>query len=246
MAESGFPWDKALSIGGTLISTILGSNATSDAAKTTSQATQQAAQLTSDAAAKSVDEIKRQYDLTRTDLSPWRTSGTNALALLTALLTPGALPAGTASNYLTQLPGYQFQNDQALKAITNRQSADNQRFTGRGYKELGDYVAGSIAGPAYQNWLTQLAGLSNSGENAAGQGASLGASTAGQIANINTGAAQTVGNLGVNAASEAANAAIAKNALYGRAANTISDTLVGNPFMTQYLQILAQQNQGAR
>ena len=242
MADSTFPWDKALSIGGTLISTILGSNAASDAADTNAAAASRAAQLTSDAAAKSVDEIRRQYDQTRTDLSPWRTGGTNALALLTALMTPGALPAGTADAYLKQLPGYQFQTDQAMKAITNRQSADNQRFTGRGYKELGDYMAGSVAGPAYQNWLTGLAGLANSGENAAGRGAELGANTAGQIANINTGTAQSIGNLGVSSAQDQANAAIAQNALYGKAANTIGDTIMGNPFMNQYLQVLAAQN----
>ena len=122
-----------------------------------------------------------------------------------------------------------------MKALTNRQSADNQRFTGRGYKELGDYVAGGIAGPAYQNWLTQLSGLANSGENAAGIGANLGANTAGQIANINTGAAQNIGSLGINAANDAAAATIAQNALYGKAANTISDTITGNPFMKMYL-----------
>ncbi len=85
------PTTAAIGMGGaSLVNGIMGSEAASDAADAQRQAT-----------AESNAQLQRQYDQTRTDLSPWRSTGSNALERLATMLglAPGPGASGGVQSY---------------------------------------------------------------------------------------------------------------------------------------------------
>ena len=78
-------WGTAISVGGSLLGGVLSDNASSDAANTQAGAANSAAQLENMAAQRALEEQKRQFDLSRSDLTPWRETGTAALGRLSQM-----------------------------------------------------------------------------------------------------------------------------------------------------------------
>ena len=78
-------WGTALSVGGSLLGGVLSDNASSDAASTQANAASSAAQMEAQAAQQAIAEQRRQFDLSRSDLTPWRETGTAALGRLSQM-----------------------------------------------------------------------------------------------------------------------------------------------------------------
>lgn len=183
------------SIGGALIS----GSAADNAAQTQAGAADRASQVQLD-----------MFNQTQANEQPYMAAGQNSLAqLLKGLgLTPGADGTpGTGVGSLnkpfslsdfTSSPGYQFQQQQGMDAILNKQSAIGGVTGGNTLKALLQYSQG-LAGQDFYNaqsvyqgqqnqQFNQLQTLAGSGQNAAANLGALGSQTAGQIGNNITGA----------------------------------------------------------
>lgn len=129
-----------------------------------------------------IAENRRQYDQTRTDFEPWRTTGANALQQLA-----GDINKPTTAAEVMQDPGYQFGMDQGQRAISQRIAAGGGRVSGQAIKAAGrfgtDYAASGY-GAAYQRGqdrLNRLASLAQVGQTATGQTAQAGQFATGNI-----------------------------------------------------------------
>lgn len=102
------------------------------------------------------------------------------------------------TNYLTQLPGYQFQSEELQKAIDRRHAATGNRDSGRGYKELTRWMQDNLTGPTYRNWLSDLSAVAGYGRDANATNAQAGLATSNAISNLygNRGQATAAGMLG--------------------------------------------------
>lgn len=123
------PWiSGALAVGGALIS----SSGASNAAGIQASATDRAAQTQADATQKSIAEMARQYDLTRSDQYPYRAAGASALTQLQTLLGLKVAPQapGPGNGVIT---GYNYQggNYGSLQDIRQSMQDDYTRQTGR-------------------------------------------------------------------------------------------------------------------
>ena len=231
------PWDKIISGGITLGSALLGTSATSSAAKTAAKASQQAQQGVAASTAAAQDEIRRQFDLTRADMAPWRESGRNALAMLTKLNTPGAMAPGEVEGYLRALPGFDFQERELQKQVDRRQAATGNRFSGRGYKEAVRWMNDALYQPTYRNWMQDLGTLAGYGRDGDRTVATLGDNAAARIGTLGTNAATAIGNAGINAADAAGQGRLAQNAIWSNALQTLASDLGPNPYMKAYLGV---------
>lgn len=176
-AFSGATGAGLLSAGGSLISGLLGSNASSQAAKAQEQG--------------SMNNINFQTNLlkqSQTTLAPFLGTGYGANNTLASLLSPGANMQST----LEGLPGFKFQSKWGTKATQNALAAEGLGgSTGPLAKGISDYNSG-LASTSYNNFVQQLLSTANMG---LGAGESL------------SGAATTVGQSGGAALSSAGNAA---------------------------------------
>lgn len=139
----------------------------------------------------------------------------------------GAAPSLTGAN-IAQMPGYQFTQQQGLLATQNAAAAQGLGVSGNALAAAGQYAT-NLASTNYQNyfndyWSNQLnrynmvAGLMQTGSNAAvGAGTNV-ANTAANIGTAQTNAA-TAGAAGVTGATNAASTALSNpliaNALFG-------------------------------
>lgn len=194
-----------------VVGSVVGAVASTKAAKKAAKAQKYAAD-------QSVAEQRRQYDLTRADLAPWRTAGTAAIDKLSAVYglngKTATNPDGTPAQYggFFNSPDYQFRRDESLKAA-------NAGLASRGLLNSGAAVraktalAGNLASSEFGDWWNRLAGVAGVGQSAtqatsaAGQNAANNISQAYQNAGnarasayMNTGAAinnglQNVANL---------------------------------------------------
>lgn len=164
---SGF-WGQ---IAGGLISGAIQSSAANSAAKTQAGATQAG-----------IDELRRQYDQTRQDFTPWREAGQRALGSLEQDI--GRMPT---SEEVMADPGYQFGMQQGMQAIDRRLAAIGGRRGGAaakaGARFATDY-ASTQYGAAYQrrqDRLNRLAALAGIGQTATGASAAAGQSATNAI-----------------------------------------------------------------
>ena len=172
------------------------------------------------ATADEIAENRRQYDQTRTDFEPWRTTGANALQQLA-----GDINKPVTAEEVMSEPGYQFGLDQGQRAIGQRIAAGGGRVSGQAIKASARYgtdYAASGYGAAYQRGqdrLNRLASLANVGQTATGQTAA-----AGQFATGNIGRA--IGNQGdASAASQ-----LARGGIWANQANKLISA-AGQAFM---------------
>ncbi len=180
-------------------STIIGAGASLLAGGAQSKSAKKAAKLQAGATSESIEEIRRQYDLSRQDLAPYRLAGFNALAPYAALY--GVGPEGALSkeemqaarDRFMETPGYQFRFDEGLRAL-DRSASARGKLLGGGYgRELTRYGQG-IASSEFTNYANRLAGLAGMGQGATSTTATLGAQASGNIANTLTSGARSQGS----------------------------------------------------
>jgi hypothetical protein len=196
-------WTK---IGATLIGSGIQSNAASNAVDAQARGTEAA-----------IAEQRRQFDLQRSDGTPYREAGVNALSQFQTLNnTP------TTAADVMQDPGYQFGIDQGQQAIDRKVAAMGGRVSGQAIKAAARFgtnyaSTGYTAADQRRNdRLNRLAALAGIGQSATNASAAAGTSMANNIGGLVTGQGNAAGggilaqgNIWGNTANQLA-------ALYGR------------------------------
>lgn len=147
-----------------------------------------AAKAQTKAADQQIAEERRQYDLDRADLAPWRETGASALSKLAGMYGVGGTPtngegtadpnAGAYGGFFTS-PGYQFRLDEGNKAVERSAAAKGLLRSGAAVKAIDRYSQG-LASSEYDAFTNRLMGLAGLGQNAtnatvqAGQNATSG------------------------------------------------------------------------
>lgn len=131
-----------------------------------------AAKATTKAADQQVAESRRQYDLTRADYAPWRTTGASALDRLAGEYGLNGRPM---ESQFTTSPGYTFRRDEGIKAVERSAASRGLLKSGAAVKAVERFAEGNAASEYgdYWNRLSGLAGMGQSataGTVAAGQG----------------------------------------------------------------------------
>ena len=173
--------------GATALSGVLGSRSASKAAS----AQQAAAEM-------GIEEQRRQFDLTRSDLAPYRDLGPQAIPYLSQLL---GLSGTFDQNQITQRPGYQFGLSQGVNAMDRSASAAGLLGTG-GYGKALTRYGQDYGQMGYDRELSRLSNIVGIGQSAANQTGAYGANAANQVSGLygNIGDAQAGGYLGQSAA----------------------------------------------
>lgn len=123
---------------------------------------------------KALDEQRRQYDTTRADYEPWRTTGVEALGDQSDLLGLNGADAQTAAiEALQASPMYQSLYRNGLEANLQNASATGGIRGGNEVRSLADFGADTLS-TTIMNQLQQLGGLSGSGLQATGGTAASG------------------------------------------------------------------------
>lgn len=145
------------------------------------------------AAAAGADATQLQmYNQTRTDQTPWRNAGGQAIGALSSwyglpttnadgTTTPANPNAGAADTaMIEQMPGYQFNLQQGQQATERNLAAGGMLDSGAAQKALTQYGQGyaQSASTSYLNGLQSLAGIGQTSVQATGQ---AGANAANQI-----------------------------------------------------------------
>lgn len=145
-------------------SSLVGASSASKAAK---------AQSKSDAAA--IAEQRRQYDLTRADLAPWRIAGGQAINQGFASLQPGY-------DYTTS-PGYQWRLGQGEAAIQGSAASRGHLLSGGTLKDLAGFGQG-LATQDYNDQFNRLMAVAGGGQQAATSLGGFGQQSATNIGNL--------------------------------------------------------------
>ena len=122
--------------------------------------------------------IQAQYEQTRSDLQPYRTSGSNALSSLDALMGqkgPQAYQAAL-SNY-TESPFLAQLVSRTRDAVEASRAAKGGLFSGGTAQQIGDRTGELYLGD-FNNYLARLGAMSQSGQSAAAQTGQFGANAA--------------------------------------------------------------------
>lgn len=192
-----FGWAAGAIAVGTIASSAISAGAAGDAANAQVQASQNA----------NATQLQM-YNTTRQDQAPWRAAGGQAVNALSQFYGLGGVNAngtagaasGTTPDYnklLSNLPGYQFQQQQGNQAVQRNLAATGLLQSGAAGKALQQYgqgVASQYAGQ-YVNGLQSLAGL---GQTSVANTGAVGANAANQIGSnqIYAGNAQASGYAG--------------------------------------------------
>lgn len=168
---SGFlDWLAPLAqIGGSLYGAYSANNAANTAAQAGNNALSLQAQM---------------YNQNRSDLAPWRQAGQQVLGTLVPQVNQG----------FQQSPGYQFQQDEAMRVLNNRLAGMGMTNSGMAQREA-MRVASGLAAQDYNNYWNRAAGIAGVGQNAANTGVAAAGNYANQGSNIlqNIGSAQASG-----------------------------------------------------
>jgi hypothetical protein len=168
----------------------------------------------SNASSNAIAAEESMYNQTRSDLSPYNTTGQTAETQQANLLgLNGQTAADTAMSTYQTSPGYQWQMSEGLKGVDAGAAASGMLRSGATLKAEDTYAAG-LANSDFSNYYSRLSGLTTTGESAASQQASSNTSTGSQLASTYTGA----GN--------------AQSSIYGNTASGVSNTvnsLMSNP-----------------
>lgn len=176
----------AASLGGSLIS----ANASQNAASQQVAAEQQAenTQLS-------------MYNQTRSDLTPFRTTGQSALDSIASMYGLANGGTGVSANQSTanfeNTPNYQFALQQGQQAVNSSAAAQGQVLSGANEKALATFGSG-LASQQFGNYMSQLMSLANIGQSSAGMEANANQSAANSISSLQTaqGASQAAGTVG--------------------------------------------------
>lgn len=161
------PISAGIMVGGSVIGGLLGKGGAKKAAK---------AQAKADALA--IAEQRRQFDLARSDLAPWREQGVNALGRL------GRASTGDMTDF-TAAPDYEFRRTEGQRGLGNSFAARGGAFSGNAMRALDEFNQ-NLASGEYGNWWNRQAGLAGVGQSATNAGIAAGANSADNISNIIT------------------------------------------------------------
>jgi hypothetical protein len=173
---------------------------------------QNAANATQAATDQQLNLLTQIYNQNRADAAPYRAAGQQAL---------GQYAANVAMPF-TQTPGYQYTQDEAMRAVMANQSARGLVNSGSTLRALQDRAA-NLADQNYGNYMNRLAALTGIGQTATGQGMAAGQGYGGQASGVigqGTAAANNFLTQGAGALASGQNQAA--NALMGGANNILS------------------------
>jgi hypothetical protein len=174
-------WGTILPTVGTIGGGIIQSNASKEAAASSAAAS-----------AAAIAENRRQYDLSRSDMAPWLTTGTKALSELGSAYGLDGTPAAGIMDKVRATPGYQFRLGEGTRAMEGGAAASGGLFrgaTGRALNEYGqDYATNEFG-----NYTNRLAALSGTGQTAATNLGSLSQNYSTNFGNLTTNAANVAG-----------------------------------------------------
>lgn len=141
---------------------------------------------------RSIAEQRRQFDLNRSDLAPFRETGVNALGRL------NQVAEGDFSGFFTS-PDFNFRRDEGLRGIENRFSASGGTLSGNALRRLTEFNSG-LASQEFGNFFNRNASLAGIGQNATNQSVVAGQNSANNISNslIQQGNARASGVAGIN------------------------------------------------
>lgn len=125
-----------------------------------------------------IAEERRQYDLTRQDLAPWREAGGTAIKAGLAMLQPGY-------DHTTS-PGYQFRFGEGQRAVESGGAAKGLLMSGGTLKDLVRFGQGVAADDFNDQFNRQMA-IAGGGQQAATSLGALGGAMAGRIGDTLTG-----------------------------------------------------------
>lgn len=191
-------------IGSTVVSAGVGMAASNKAAKAQKQAAQQAA-----------DVQERMYQQTRADLAPFRDIGSTALSQYSNLLgMQGPEAYGAALRNYQQSPFLAQLVQNTGKAVDASRAARGGLFSGGTAQEIGDRTAQLYMGD-FNNYLSRLGGLVDTGAGAATQTGQFGANAASGQANAYNAAGAARASGYINSANSINNALSQGAQLYG-------------------------------
>jgi hypothetical protein len=217
-----------MSVIGSLVGGILGSNAAGQAASTESAAAQQAQNLEKQNQTAALSAQTGALSSTTAAEQPYQSLGSTSANSLANLLQQG-FQAPTLQQ-AQQTPGYQFQLQQGTNAIDEGAAATGNLMsgtTGTALQQFGQGLGQSAYQQTYQNALNQYMANTQSLQG----GANLGLSSTGQLASANQASAQNTGNIDLTSAQQQAqqinNAAAARASGYLGQAGAISNAVGG-------------------
>ena len=140
-------------------------------------AAKKAAKEQTKAAKLGIEEMRRQYDLSRADLAPWREAGGAAINAGAAMLKPGY-------DHTTS-PGYQFRFSEGQRAVESGAASRGMLMSGGTLKDLTRFGQGVAADDFNDQFNRQMA-IAGGGQQAATAGAQMGQQSASGIADLYT------------------------------------------------------------
>jgi hypothetical protein len=158
------PWGALIGAGVALYEGSQSNKAAKDGLKATDRASQAA-----------IDEQRRQFDLTRSDMAPWLTAGTNALGLQNAFL------HGDMSGFQNS-PDYKYALQSGLDTIDHRAAARGGLFGGGNTRDAMRFGQGLATQNANSYW-DKISGMSNTGNTTGQNLGQFGANMATSIGN---------------------------------------------------------------
>ena len=170
--------------------------------------------LTSGAAAMK-DIYKTGTEQAQGQLQPYKDAGTKALDRQQNLMGLGTMSSADVMKELEGTPGYQFNLQQGLGAISAGAAARGGTFGGRALKELQTRGAG-IASGTYNTTIGQLGQMASRGQQAATTMAGIGMQGTAGMANAEQFGASSVANVEMGEASAVAS-------VYGQQASTTAN-----------------------
>ena len=140
----------------------------------------------------SIAESRRQFDLNRQDLAPFRETEVAALGRL------NQLSEGDFSGFFTS-PGFEFVREEGLRGIENRFSAQGGAQSGNALRRLAEFNTG-LASQEFGNFFNRNLAQAGLGQAATTAGVQAGTNISGNIANAlqRGGDVRASGILGVN------------------------------------------------
>jgi hypothetical protein len=154
------------------IGAIVGAAASIGGALIGSKASKKAANAQVQAADMATAEQRRQFDLTRADMAPWREAGGQAIGSLAAMLQPGY-------DHTTS-PGYQFRFGEGQRAVESSAAARGMLMSGGNLKDLVRFGQG-VAADDFNQQFNRTASVAAGGQQANTTLGSLGANMANNI-----------------------------------------------------------------
>lgn len=130
-----------------------------------------AARAEADASRMGIEELRRQFDLTREDLKPWLDDGRQALA---DMANPDAFRTS---------PGYDFRRREGMNTVQGSAAAAGGLYSGNTLKALTEY-GDNLAEDEYTNWWNRLASRAGLGQTTATSLGSMGGANANSVAEL--------------------------------------------------------------